>query len=56
MPILNVFEPISKPILNHNKSFYAPSTKMTLEIHQDILRIGVIKIIGIPLKSNVGIS
>jgi len=28
MPILNVFEPISKPILDPNKSFYAPSTKL----------------------------
>jgi len=28
MPILNVFEPISKPILGPNKSFYAPSTKL----------------------------
>jgi len=28
MPKLNVFEPISKPILDPNKSFYAPSTKL----------------------------
>jgi len=28
MPLLNVFEPISKPILDPNKSFYAPSTKL----------------------------
>jgi len=28
MPILNVFEPISKPILDPNKYFYAPSTKL----------------------------
>jgi len=28
MPILNVFEPISKPILDPNKSFYAPSAKL----------------------------
>jgi len=49
MPILNVFEPISKPNPDPNKYFY---TIMTIEIHQDILRIGVMKIIGIPKKSN----
>jgi hypothetical protein len=48
MPILNVFEPISKPILDppiNLVMLLLLNFLMTLEIHQDILRIGVMKII-----------
>jgi len=61
--INSIFYP-SVPILNVNLSQNPSLTPinlftllllnfiMTLEFHQDILRIGVMKIIGIPKKSN----
>jgi len=50
MPILYVFDPSLTPI--NLFMLLLLDFIMTLEIHQDILRIGVMKIIGIPKKSN----
>ena len=50
MPILNVFAPISNPSLTpiNLSMLLLLNFIMTLEIHQDILRIGVMKIIEYP--------